>query len=114
MLHALLVDTAHDLVQFRIHLFRCPGDVHCVLCHLETRGRDTTRINRLTRGEKLVMLNKQVYSFRRTTHIGYFGYAQCLIGDQCFCVLFIQLVLGSAWQCDINFLLPRFLAGIEG
>ena len=60
------------------------------------------------------MLDEQVYSLSRTTHVRNLSYAQSLVLDQLTSVSLVQLILGSAWQGYIYFLFPRFLAGIEG
>ena len=60
------------------------------------------------------MLDEQVDSFSCTSHVGYFGYAWCLVLDQLACIVCVQFVLGGTRQCDIHFLFPGFLAGIEG
>src|SRR5262245_18316963 len=47
VLHAALVDAAHDVAQLLVELLLGPGEPHAVLRHLEARHRDAARVGRL-------------------------------------------------------------------
>ena len=72
---ALLVDGAHDLMQFGIDFGSRPGNMHGVLSHFQAGSGDTAGIDSLARSKELFVFDEQVDSFGRTSHVGHFGYA---------------------------------------
>ena len=107
------MDGAHNLVQLRIDFGCRPRDMHRVLRHFQTGSSYAAGIDCLARCEKHLVFDEQIDSFSRAAHVGDFGHASRLVLNQLTGIVGIQLVLRRAWQGDIDFLLPRFLAGIE-
>jgi hypothetical protein len=69
-------------VKSLIDLLSTPGEVHRVLRHLETRGRDATRVRGLAWREEDLGVERETDPLGGCGHVGPFGDADAAVLDQ--------------------------------
>ena len=92
ILHALLVNGMHDLVQLLVYFLCRPTEMHGILAHLQTACSYTAGVNSLAGSIKHFSLDKGVDSFGRATHIRDFTNAGNAISNELLCIIAIKFV----------------------
>ena len=113
ILHALLMDIRHDVVEFLINFCLAPTQTHRVLGHFKTRSGNTTCIDSLTRSKELMGSNELFCCFCCATHVRYLSYAEWLVGQNLVGIGSIEFVLSSTRQINVSLALPRLLVCVE-
>ena len=83
--------------------------MHGVLTHFQSGGCYTTCIDCFARCIHHLVFDECVDSFRRTSHVGNFAYAQYFVLDQLSSVFSVQFILSCTRKSDIYFNFPRTL-----
>ena len=99
-------DIDHDVVEFLINLFSCPGKSHGVLAHLKCRCGNTASVCGFTRHEENTVLLKVCCCIKSSRHVCTFNDVFAAICNQCFSSVKTKLVLSSTWKVDITFDIP--------
>ncbi len=111
--HALLVDGGHDLVELRVDLFGGPLEVFGVLRHFEAGACHAASVDSLAGGVDGLCFDEVVDSLGGAAHVGYFRHEFHAVVNQHLRIVAVKLVLGSAGEGDVYFLLPGLAAGEE-
>ena len=107
----LSVDRSHDSVEFFVYFGFAPLEVHSVLAHFEAGSGYAACVHSLTGSVSGARVDEGVDCFGGAAHVRHFSHHFYAVGHQCFGVVAVEFVLGSAGKSDLHFAFPRLFAG---